>query len=308
MPYLKNTANQTMRGALVKADGSRYTDVTGFTVSVGIDNAAAAPGAGTLALDGVNGFAYTFTQAETAADFGTLQIDHAEAAMPWTANVSWLDDVEAQVAGVTTQIDNLNDLSAAGVQAELETYDSPTRAEATSDKDEILAGITTGSGDVVGQVETAIDNKQADYTLPATDAIGWVYASNTNEGSPIAADELNSARTFYISQDGYRARNVITINVWVNGKITLACDFGHLLNPETAIFTANSVKVTNVDTLTEITTSDLRRQKNFRVVNADVGTITAAGEYMVEWQVTTSDSQTLTASGTLLVKDPVTSR
>jgi hypothetical protein len=67
---------------------------------------------------------------------------------------------------VLTAIGNLNDLSAAEVNAEVDTaladYDGPTRAEATADKDEILAEIPDAA-------PTA--NENADALLDRSDAI-----------------------------------------------------------------------------------------------------------------------------------------
>lgn len=138
MPYLKNTADQVMRGALLKASGERYTNVTGFTVRVGIDNAAAVAGTGTLLLDGTSGFVYTFNQTETVGDFGTLQVDHQDASMPWTANVSWQDDLQVQIASLNNISSSQSQVAAA---AALVNYDPPTSAEATADTDAILAAV-----------------------------------------------------------------------------------------------------------------------------------------------------------------------
>lgn len=62
----------------------------------------------------------------------------------------------------------LNDLSSADVAAELATYDGPTRAEATSDKDEILADTASIEGKV-DIIDTNVDAILVDTgtTLPA---------------------------------------------------------------------------------------------------------------------------------------------
>lgn len=100
MPYLKNTADQVIRGALIKDDGTRYTTVTGFTVVIGKDDATPVTGTGTLAVDSTNGWKYTFSQAETNYEFGSIQVDHADAAMPYTENISWQDSTATVVDSI----------------------------------------------------------------------------------------------------------------------------------------------------------------------------------------------------------------
>ena len=146
----------------------------------------------------------------------------------------------------------------------------------------------------------AIDAKQADFTLAATDATGQV--TSTNGVSAITADEVAESRTFYVGREGSRSRNIVTLNTWSTGTVTLAVDFLDLLNPDTAITSVDTVTVTNVATGVTVTTSNLRRQKGLRKANFDVASIASAGRFDVVIKVTSTDTQPLTMAGTLAVE------
>lgn len=80
----------------------------------------------------------------TLSSFGTLVADIATAV--WGAVTRSLTDKAGfTISGTKTTLDALQDLSEAGAQAGASTalvaYDPPTRAEATSDKDEIIAAM-----------------------------------------------------------------------------------------------------------------------------------------------------------------------
>lgn len=90
----------------------------------------------------------TINQVTVAAILG----DTNEVQGDWT-NGGRLDTIIDTIAQDTTtdipaDIAGLNDISTADVATELATYDGPTRAEATSDKDEILAVVATAQSDL----------------------------------------------------------------------------------------------------------------------------------------------------------------
>ena len=120
-------------------------------------------------------------------------------------------------------------------------------------------------------------------------------------GTSVTADEIASARTWYASTEGYRSRNIITLNTWTSGTITLAADFTGLLNDGTALSTVDSVVLTNDADQTTVAATGLARQKGLRNANAVVAAITTASTHTVAWKVTTTDDQQLTLTGKLTV-------
>jgi len=164
--------------------------------------------------------------------------------------------------------------------------------------------VTVAAGTIATAVETAIDTKQASFDLPATDSSGWVTLTGGGGGggTTVTADDIVDSRTFHAGREGNTSWNIITVNTWTTGTITLAVDFSHILNEDTGIFTVDSATVTNDADQTTTTTSSLARQKTFRAANFDVAAITAASSHTCKITITTIDSQTLSLTGTLKVE------
>jgi hypothetical protein len=89
----------------------------------------------------------------------------------------------------------LNDLSSADVAAELATYDGPTRAEATSDKDEIIAEVDANEAKI-DIIDTNVDAILVDTgtTLPGEhSALSGQHGSLATAASIAALNDLSSA-------------------------------------------------------------------------------------------------------------------
>ena len=102
-----------------------------------------------------------------------------------------------QTAGdIAALINALNDLSAANVATELETYDGPTRAEATSDKDEIITDLddVKGTG-FVKDTDSLVDIR------PETDKIALADAG-AGVGNSLIEEVLNIDQSAMRGTDG----------------------------------------------------------------------------------------------------------
>ena len=127
------------------------------------------------------------------------------------------------------------------------------------------------------------------------------YAAQTPPTTPLTADTIAQYRTFIADIEGNQASNIVTLNTWSSGTITLAADFARALNPDTTIDTVDTVTVTKTDATT-VATSNLAKQANQQAANFDVAAIAAAGTFTVRVDVTTVDGQALSLTGTLIVE------
>lgn len=173
----KNEAGQVVAfQAVSSTDGSAVT--TGSpTVYVTIDGGTQATGTNTAIHEGQGAWTYVPTQAETNGDHivftFTLSgcINQSVNVYPVVVN-----DYKADVSGVATQssVDALNDLSAAEVNAQVDTaladYDGPTKAE----MDAAFAALNDLSA---AQVNAEVDTALSDYDGPTKAEMDAGFAS-----------------------------------------------------------------------------------------------------------------------------------
>ena len=119
---------------------------------------------------------------------------------------------ELDAGNIPASIAALNDLSSADVAAELATYDGPTRAEATSDKDEILAVVATAQADL------DIITGPAGVVMAAASITAAVIAADAIGASEVAADAIGASE---IAADAIGASEVATDAI---GAAELAAD------------------------------------------------------------------------------------
>jgi hypothetical protein len=108
------------------------------------------------------------------------------------------DAILTAVGGVGTAVGNLNNLSAAAVNAEVDQaladYDGPTRAEATADKDEVLAAIAgiEGKVDIVDELVDTVHeiSLRLETTLEEHDEYSWRFNTPALSQAPVPSVEL----------------------------------------------------------------------------------------------------------------------
>ena len=165
------------------------------------------------------------TSAELVSEIDDVQTDIA--AIKTETALIVADTNELQVDDVPGLISALNNLSAANVATELATYDGPTRAEATSDKDEIvtllsteIADILTDTGTTIPALIAALNNITAASVLAAGDADGFTLeealklllaqlsklsGAATNTNTFRAADDSKDRITATVDENGNRS-------------------------------------------------------------------------------------------------------
>jgi hypothetical protein len=161
--------------------------------------------------------------------------------------------------------------------------------------------LSSGAGiSVLGPTTVAV-NSAVEAGQVGTDAAA--VASRLTEAraatldNDVTAADVDNSRTFFVGEDGYRSRNIVTANTWSSGTRTFGCDFSAALDdPATTLAGVTSVAVTG-----PVTTSELRLHVSKRKVLFDVAAIAAAATKTVTVTVTTADSQTLVVTGTLEV-------
>jgi len=184
-----------------------------------------------------------------------------------------------------------SDLTAAGVATGL--YKPP-----------VLVGSAAGH-----DVTDAVDGHMEEFYFDATAVTvinGIQRAAElaiTAKGlTALTADEVVVERTFYVGHSGNTARNIITLNTWTSGTVTIAVDFSGILNEGTVIQTVDTAVVTNDATQVVVATTSLRIHKGLEQALFDVASIDATTAHTVKTTITTTDSQTLSLTGRLDVE------
>lgn len=149
----------------------------------------------------------------------------------------------AGIQGTKNQLDDLNDLSAAAVNAEADTaltdYDPPTRTEATADKDAILAVLPTAL--------TAGGNIKADVIAVSGDTTAADRLEAALDGTVTGSVNDASATTTSFVTDLSSA-----VNDYYNGRI-LTFTSGALVGQQTQI--TDYVGATKTVTVTALTSA-----------------------------------------------------
>lgn len=130
----------------------------------------------------------------------------------------------------------------------------------------------------------------------ATEAVIWADTFDVINGNPgvsvLSPVVVSRARTFLMqdSYEGAKAANVISTPT--DKTLTIAWDFGRVLNPRTGIA---SVSVTTVSG-TGVTISNARLGQDRQTVHADI-TKSATGNATLRATVTTTDAQEISGDG-----------
>ncbi len=113
--------------------------------------------------------------------------------------------------------------------------------------------------------------------------------------SEITAAEVRTSRTWYASDEGQEAANIVTVAQNFAGTFAILT----ALNPGGDIATVDSVAITGAATPTA---TNLAKSGNGRAAHFDVPALTTTGTYTVIVTVTTVDGQTIPTKCTLKVE------
>lgn len=217
------------------------------------------------------------------------------------AKVNLLDGHTAQTGDVYPLIGTPAVDLAADIAALPQTGDLATKEQIAAETLASLNSTNVPASPTPGTYAERVSKIQTGGTVATSDEVGGVSGAN------LTADKVAKSRTFAIGVEGNKADNIVTLNTWSTGTVTLAVDFdggdeSNGLNPGSTILTFDAVTVTNNADATTITTSNKLVQQNKKAANFDVAAIATAGTFTVRAEVTTTDSQKLTLVGTLVVE------
>lgn len=201
------------------------------------------------------------TTAPDNASIAAILADTAELQADWT-NGGRLDLILDIIAADTTTdipalIAALENLSAAQVAAELATYDGPTRAELTSDKDEIITQVNANETKI-DTIDANVDLVLADTAELQTNQGDWLTATGFSTHS---AADVWAATTRTLSSYGTLVADVATA-VWGAATRTLTA-FGFAVETDSASRTASQADVSGLATsaavsaLNDLSTADI---------------------------------------------------
>lgn len=167
-----------------------------------------------------------------------------------------------------------------------------------------LSAVASDASDAKAAAESA-DTKigtPTDTDLATDIANVATGVSGLSSNATVTADRVPKTSTFYIGSEGYRARNIVSMNAWSTGTRTLAFDLTELLRQsDTTINAVSSVTVVDSGS-NSITTSNLRKHQSEMIALWDTAAMTVTGNATVTVTITTADSNTIVVTGTLSIQ------